>query len=219
MKKIMIVLLMAASMTMSSCGSFGGMSGSPAGTTGTTGNNGTIGGIGVDDAVSVLGNILGNVLGMNKLSESDLYGSWKYSQPGVAFTSDNALAQAGGAVAAQSVKNQLKGYYDKIGIKKSNTQITFKEDKTFSAKILGKSFSGTYTFDSNDGRIVLQSLLINIPCYVERSTTSIGLMVESQKLMQLLQTVAALSGNSTVQGIGEISKQFNGVRLGFEMTK
>lgn len=215
----MIVLLMAASMTMSSCGSFGGMSGSPAGTTGTTGNNGTIGGIGVDDAVSVLGNILGNVLGMNKLSESDLYGSWKYSQPGVAFTSDNALAQAGGAVAAQSVKNQLKGYYDKIGIKKSNTQITFKEDKTFSAKILGKSFSGTYTFDSNDGRIVLQSLLINIPCYVERSTTSIGLMVESQKLMQLLQTVAALSGNSTVQGIGEISKQFNGVRLGFEMTK
>ena len=41
-----------------------------------------------------LGNILGSVLGTDKPSESDLVGAWKYSEPGVAFTSNNLLAKA-----------------------------------------------------------------------------------------------------------------------------
>ena len=122
-------------------------------------------------------------------------------------------------MAAQRVKTQLKEYYDKVGIKSSNTQFTFKEDKTFTAKVDGKSFSGQYTFDPAEGKITLQSLLLTLPCYVERNGNTIGLMVESQRLMQILQTIAQLSGDQSLQAIGEISKQFDGVRLGFELTK
>ena len=189
------------------------------GTSGQTGSSSQTGSTTTNDAISVLGSILGNVLGLNKLTEADLYGTWKYSQPGCAFTSDNALAKAGGAVAAQRVKTQLKEYYDKVGIKSSNTQFTFKEDKTFTAKVDGKSFSGQYTFDPAEGKITLQSLLLTLPCYVERNGNTIGLMVESQRLMQILQTIAQLSGDQSLQAIGEISKQFDGVRLGFELTK
>ena len=205
-------LLVAAGISMSSCGTM---------MTGTNGQSGTqqTGGINTGDAVSVLESILGNVLGLNKLIEADLYGTWKYSQPGCAFTSDNALAKAGGAVAAQRVKTQLKEYYDKVGIKSSNTQFTFKEDKTFTAKVDGKSFSGQYVFDPAEGKLTLQSLLLTVPCYVERSGNTIGIMVESQRLMQILQTIAQLSGDQSLQAIGEISKNFDGVRLGFEMTK
>ena len=205
-------LLVAAGISMSSCGTM---------MTGTNGQSGTqqTGGINTGDAVSVLESILGNVLGLNKLTEADLYGTWKYSQPGCAFTSDNALAKAGGAVAAQRVKTQLKEYYDKVGIKSSNTQFTFKEDKTFTAKVDGKSFSGQYVFDPAEGKLTLQSLLLTVPCYVERSGNTIGIMVESQRLMQILQTIAQLSGDQSLQAIGEISKNFDGVRLGFEMTK
>lgn len=213
MRKTMIFsLLVAAGISMSSCGTM---------MTGTNGQSGTqqTGGINTGDAVSVLESILGNVLGLNKLTEADLYGTWKYSQPGCAFTSDNALAKAGGAVAAQRVKTQLKEYYDKVGIKSSNTQFTFKEDKTFTAKVDGKSFSGQYVFDPAEGKLTLQSLLLTVPCYVERSGNTIGIMVESQRLMQILQTIAQLSGDQSLQAIGEISKNFEGVRLGFEMTK
>lgn len=215
MKKTMIIcLLIAAGMSLNSCGTM--MTGAGSGTEGTTqtGSETT-----TNDAISVLGSILGNVLGLNKLTEADLYGTWKYSQPGCAFTSDNALAKAGGAVAAQRVKAQLKEYYDKVGIKSSNTQFTFKEDKTFTAKVDGKSFSGQYTFSPDEGKITLQSLLLTVPCYVERNANTIGLMVESQRLMQILQTIAQLSGDQSLQAIGEISKNFDGVRLGFEMTK
>lgn len=42
---------------------------------------------------------------------------------------------------------------------------------------------------------------------------------ESKKILTLLQTVSAISGNTTLSTIGDISKQFNGVRLGFAMKK
>ena len=214
MKKTLILAMAFIAITFASCGTMA------TGTNGQTTNGGNPQtGINTGDAVSILESILGNVLGLNKLTEADLYGTWKYSQPGCAFTSDNALAKAGGAVAAQRVKNQLQEYYSKVGIKSSNTQFTFKEDKTFSAKIDGKSFSGQYTFDPADGRLTLQSLLLTLPCYVERSGNTIGILVESQRLMQLLQTIGQLSGNQSLQAIGELSKNFDGVRLGFEMTK
>lgn len=214
MKKTLILAMAFMAITFASCGTMA------TGTNGQTNNGGNPQtGINTGDAVSILESILGNVLGLNKLTEADLYGTWKYSQPGCAFTSDNALAKAGGAVAAQRVKNQLQEYYSKVGIKSSNTQFTFKEDKTFSAKIDGKSFSGQYTFDPADGRLTLQSLLLTLPCYVERSGNTIGILVESQRLMQLLQTIGQLSGNQSLQAIGELSKNFDGVRLGFEMTK
>ncbi|MDD4534325.1 MAG: DUF4923 family protein, partial [Prevotella sp.] len=34
-----------------------------------------------------------------------------------------------------------------------------------------------------------------------------------------LQTVSALSGNTTLSTIGDISQNFDGVRLGFDMAK
>ena len=213
MRKITLIAVAAIFLSLTSCGTM------MSGTSGQTGSSSQTGSTTTNDAISVLGSILGNVLGLNKLTEADLYGTWKYSQPGCAFTSDNALAKAGGAVAAQRVKTQLKEYYDKVGIKSSNTQFTFKEDKTFTAKVDGKSFSGQYTFDPAEGKITLQSLLLTLPCYVERNGNTIGLMVESQRLMQILQTIAQLSGDQSLQAIGEISKQFDGVRLGFELTK
>lgn len=40
---------------------------------------------------------------------------------------------------------------------------------------------------------------------------------ESKKLLTLIQTLSAMSGNTTIASIGEISKNYDGVRLGFDM--
>ena len=71
---------------------------------GTLGNQGGI--LSGIDGTSILGNVLGSVLGLNKISQESLVGTWKYSGPGCAFTSDNLLAQAGGEVASQKIKWQ-----------------------------------------------------------------------------------------------------------------
>ena len=179
-------------------------------------NSGILSGV---DTTSALGNIIGSVLGVNRVSEANLVGTWKYTAPGCAFTSDNLLAKAGGEVAAQKIKSQLLPYYQSLGIAGGNTLFTFKEDKTFSGKLAGKAISGTYTYDPQTGAINLKTLLLSMNGYVTLTTKGISLLFESQKILSVMQTLGALSGNSTIGTISEISKNYDGVRVGFELSR
>ena len=143
----------------------------------------------------------------------------KYEGPGCAFTSENLLAKAGGEVAATKVEQELTPYFQKVGITAQNTYVTFNEDKTFQACISGKTFSGTWTLEEATAKVTMKTLLLTINCYAKREYRGIALLFESKKLLNVLQVMAALSGNDTVQKVGELSKNYDGIRLGFDMKK
>ena len=164
-------------------------------------------------------NTITSVIGLDKVSAQNLIGSWTYSGPGCAFTSENLLAKAGGEVAAAQIEEKVKQYYQQVGISASNTQITFKQDGTFSSKIAGTNFSGTYTFDESSQQIKLKGMLLSINCYTKREINGISILFEAKKLLTVLQTMSALSGNSNLQTIGDLSKQYDGVRVGFDMKR
>ena len=44
-------------------------------------------------------------------------------------------------------------------------------------------------------------------------------LMESKTLLTIFQMVAAISGNNTIKMIGNISKNYDGIRIGFEMAK
>jgi len=164
-------------------------------------------------------NAITSVIGLDKVSAQNLIGSWTYNGPGCAFTSENLLAKAGGEVAAAQIEEKIKPYYQQVGISASNTQITFNQDGTFSSKIAGTNFSGTYTFDEASQQIKLKGLLLSINCYTKREINGISILFEAKKLLTVLQTMSALSGNANLQTIGDLSKQYDGVRVGFDMKK
>lgn len=167
-------------------------------------------------AGAAIGNVIASVLGLNKLTRQDIIGAWTYSGPGCAFTSDQLLAQAGGEVAAAEIKAKIEPTYQKLGIKASNTAITFSDDGTFTAMIGGKKLSGNYTFSETDYKITLQTMLLSLNCYAKKNLNGISLLFESSKLLTLLQTMSALSGNASLQTVGELSKNYDGLRLGFD---
>ena len=164
-------------------------------------------------------NAITSVIGLDKVSTQNLIGTWTYSGPGCAFTSENLLAKAGGEVAAAQIEEKVKPYYDQVGISASNTQITFKQDGSFSAKIAGTNFSGTYTFDEASQQIKLKGLLLSINCYAKREINGISILFEAKKLLTVLQTMSALSGRADLQTISDLSKQYDGVRVGFDMKR
>ena len=129
------------------------------------------------------------------------------------------MAKAGGEIVATQIEEKLSAEYAKLGFKKSNTYITFNEDGTFSGKVDGKSLSGNWTFDENSQALKLSGLLLSLNGYATRNASGISILFESKKILTLLQTVAALSGNSTLSTIGDISKNYDGVRVGFDMAK
>lgn len=166
-----------------------------------------------------VGNIFTSVIGLDKVSEKGLIGTWKYNGPGVAFTSENLLAKAGGEVAATKIEQELTPYFQQAGISAQNTSVVFNEDKTFRATIAGKSFSGTWSFDEAQAKVTLQGLLLSVNCYAKREYGGIALLFESKRLLQVLQVLATLSGNQTAQKVGDLSKNYDGIRLGFDMKK
>jgi hypothetical protein len=164
-------------------------------------------------------NAITSVIGLDKVSAQNLIGTWKYSAPGCAFTSENLLAKAGGEVAAVQIEEKLLPYYQQVGLSSGNTYITFNQDGTFSSKIAGTNFSGNYTFDEKSQQIKLKGMLLSINCYTKRELNGISILFEGKKLLSVLQTMAALSGRTDIQAIGEISKQYDGVRVGFDMKR
>ena len=83
-----------------------------------------------------------------------------------------------------------------------------------------KAWNGTYTYNPTDASLQLKGLLINLNGYVVRNGLSgISVLFESKKVLTLFQTMAAVSGNSTAQVVGDISKNYDGVRVGFDLKK
>ena len=169
---------------------------------------------------SIINGILNNVIGSGTFSKQDLCAhTWKYSKPGCAFTSENLLAQAGGEIAANKVEEKLGEYYSKFGFSGSNTYFTFKTDGTFAAKIDGKSWQGNYTFDEKTHAIQMKGLILSMSGYATKTTNGISLLFDQKKLLNLIKTIGSLKGNSTLSAIGTIANNYDGMRVGFEMTK
>ena len=211
MKKMMMAVV--AALMLQGCGMTnpGVNGGSQMGGTTTNNSGSSIGS-------NALGGLLDLVVGSVKLSQADIIGTWSYVEPACAFTSENLLAKAGGSVAAKTVNEKLLPVYKSLHISSGNTQLTFNENGQFTGKIGGFPMSGTYTFDAANGLVKMKSLT-TFTAHLTRSTRGMNFTFESKKILTLLQTVSALSGNTTLSTIGDISKQFNGVRLGFAMKK
>ena len=169
---------------------------------------------------SIINGILNNVIGSGTFSKQDLCAhTWKYSKPGCAFTSENLLAKAGGEIAANKVEEKLGEYYSKFGFSGSNTYFTFKTDGTFAAKIDGKSWQGNYTFDEKTHAIQMKGLILSMSGYATKTTNGISLLFDQTKLLNLIKTMGALKGSSTLSAIGTIANNYDGMRVGFEMSK
>lgn len=169
---------------------------------------------------SIINGILNNVIGSGTFSKQDLCAhTWKYSKPGCAFTSENLLAKAGGEIAANKVEEKLGEYYSKFGFSGSNTYFTFKTDGTFAAKIDGKSWQGNYTFDEKTHAIHMKGLILSMSGYATKTANGISLLFDQKKLLNLIKTIGSLKGNSTLSALGTIANNYDGMRVGFEMTK
>lgn len=209
MKKIQLSIIALTTMLATSCGL-----GTPGTTTNTTTNvlgevlSGVINGGGA--------NAIASIIGATTVNQQSLQRTWQYSSPGCAFTSEKLLAKAGGEVVAANIKQKLLPTYQKLGLSSSNTYVTFLQDMTFKAAFGGREFSGTYTYDESSSKVVLKSLLFNFTCYAKKNADGIGLLFDASKLLTMLQMASAVSSNSTLQTVSDLSKNYDGLRLGFD---
>ena len=207
MKKTSLTLFAAVILMMSSCMTTG------MGTTSTTGSNGNVWG-------NVLGAVLGQVLlgGMN-FDQSSLLGNWNYNAPSAAFTTQQALTKAGGSATINNIASSLASNYSNIGISRNNTSFSFLDGNKFSAKVNGIPFSGTYTYNPQNGEIALKTATETIKGNVTKTEKGMGLMFDATQMTNILQKEGKVSNTAAVQAVSKLAKSANGARVGFELTK
>ena len=207
MKKTILTLFAAMILVLSGCMTTG---------LGTATNTGTTNGV----LGSVLGSVLTNVLfGGLTLDQSSLLGNWNYSAPSAAFTTEQALTKAGGNAAVSNLASSLASNYSNIGINRSNTSFSFLAGNKFSAKVNGIPFSGTYTYNTQNGEIALKTASETIKGNVTKTAKGMGLMFDATQMTNILQKEGKVSNTAAVQAVSKLAKSANGARVGFELTK
>jgi len=207
MKKVSLTLLVAVTVMLSSCYSTG------LGTTSNTNSTSSV-------LTSVLGAVLGQVLlGGSTYDQAGILGTWFYNAPSTAFTTQQALTKAGGSTKVANMSSSLASNYNNIGINRNNTSFTFMEGNKFSAKVNGIPFSGTYTYNAQNGEIALKTATETIKGNVTRTEKGMGLMFDSQQMTNLLQKEGKVSNTAAVQAVSKLAKSADGARVGFELTK
>ena len=169
-------------------------------------------------AGSAVGDVVGGLLTQSDITVAQMAGTWTATGAAVTFQSDNALKKAGGAAAAGAIESKLNPYYQKYGL--IGSTLTVDSQGAFSLKTKGITLKGTVTKRS-DGNFDFAFTpfgnvkLGTIKAYVEKPVSGLDVMFDASKLMNIVSTVAGITGNSLASTLGNVLKSYDGMCVGF----
>ncbi len=177
---------------------------------------------GLSSILGTLGQTIQNATASTSFSLDDLVGTWNYSSPAVSFDSSDALKNIGGAAVSTQIEKKLATYYKKLYL--NNVTLTVDSSYNFTMKLKWGSLSGTVTKGDSDGTLVFNfsASSYNIGSINSRATKSgnqLNITFDAEKLMSLVQTVSKLTSNSTVSTVSNLLSSYDGIYIGFKMTK
>ncbi|MDE6164144.1 MAG: DUF4923 family protein [Muribaculaceae bacterium] len=178
----------------------------------------------VSDILSKLGTVANNVLGSGKVTIADLEGNGTYVEPAVEFKSDNLLKKAGGSVASTTIVDKLRPYYSTVGL--DNMTLAVDSAATFKMALKKISFSGEIVRGENDGEFVFKFKAIgkisagSLNAYISKTATGqIKVTFDVSKLISLVNTIASVTGNSSMKSVSSILNSYDGLTAGFVLKK
>lgn len=180
--------------------------------------------IGGGDGSTALSGLKGAVEGMiakSDLTAADLVGDYKYSAPAVSLQSDNALQKLGGSAATGVIVDKLAPYYQKAGL--TSMTATFREDGTCEFKVKRATVTGTYERNESGDftfnfKAVKKIPLGKMNAHVEKIGKKLTLTFDASKLIKLVNAVASVSGQSSLQAAAKMLNSYDGLYAGFELT-
>lgn len=173
-------------------------------------------------AGGAIGNIVEGIFTKSDLTVADIAGQWTANGSAVTFQSDNMLKKAGGIAAAGAVESKLDEYYKKYGL--NNVVFTVNNDSTFSLALKKISLKGTISV-KDKGVFTLKFTafgtmsLGSMDAYVEKTGKNLNLMFDADKIKSIISLAATLSGSKLASTADKLLQQYDGICMGFKMTK
>lgn len=172
----------------------------------------------LNSILSKVESVVNSVTGSS--TATSVEGTWSYTGPAVDLESDNVLTNVAGTAASSTLESQLSEQLEKVGITEGKMTFTFNADSTFTATVSSKNVSGTYTYDSSAEEMKLKfSKVVNITAQVNLTSTQLDLLFSADKLLTVISAISSKTSSSTLSTISSLASNYDGVNLGFELTK
>ena len=167
-----------------------------------------------------------NTLTGNVIKFSDLQGNWNYVEPACKMTSEDMLAEAGGALMSSALEKKITTVYTKVGIVPGKFSYTFNSDSTFTNVIGKKTLKGTYSLDEKNRVLVLNYTLGNAftmkrtEVQLAKSGDQVSMLFNVDGLMKFVKVLSSMVKKSdTSSTLSSLLEGYDGMLLGFEMKK
>ena len=169
----------------------------------------------------VAANLLGNLLGTTTVSEKSLIGTWTYSQPCVAFESENVLATIGSSVVSSKAETTLKNGLTKIGFSSGKVVMTLNEDKTGSITYNGKAVKVNWGVDGTNLKLTFPLINKSVTMNTKIEGGELQVAMKADKLLTLANAITSKAStvSSSLGTLNTLTKNVKGMYMGLQFTK
>ena len=172
------------------------------------------------DLGGTIGNMIEGVFSSSNITVADMEGEWTSTGPAVCFQGDGFLQKAGGIAAASAIESKLAPYYQQYGLNNAKLTIDNSGNFTLSCKMIKLNGTitqqqsaqpGVFTFNFTVGGMKLAG----VTTYVQKTSTSMDVMFDATKLINLLSSIANYTGIQTVKTVTSLLDSYDGLCVGF----
>ncbi|MDE5935348.1 MAG: DUF4923 family protein, partial [Muribaculaceae bacterium] len=129
-----------------------------------------------------------------------------------------------GSVASTTIVDKLRPYYSTVGL--DNMTLAVDSAATFKMALKKISFSGEIVRGENDGEFIFNFKAMgkinagSLNAYISKTATGqIKVTFDVSKLISLVNTIASVTGNSSMKSVSSILNSYDGLTAGFVLKK
>ena len=170
---------------------------------------------------NVAADLVGNLLGTAEVTEKTLVGTWSYSQPCVAFESENVLATLGSSVVSTKVEKTMQNGLTKVGFTSGKVVMTLNENKTGTIQYNGKPVNINWAVEGTNLKLTFPIVNKGVTMNVKQTGGELQVAMKSDKLLTLLNAITEKAGtvNSSLGTLNTLTKNVKGMYMGLKFTK
>ena len=170
---------------------------------------------------NVAADLVGNLLGTAEVTEKTLVGTWSYSQPCVAFESENVRATLGSSVVSTKVEKTMQNGLTKVGFTSGKVVMTLNEDKTGTIQYNGKPVNINWAVEGTNLKLTFPIVNKGVTMNVKQTGGELQVAMKSDKLLTLLNAITEKAGtvNGSLGTLNTLTKNVKGMYMGLKFTK
>lgn len=150
----------------------------------------------------------------------NIEGSWKYSGVAVKMESDDVLKRAAASVAAIAAEEKLNEQLARFGIDFNSLVFTFFKDGKLEIGVGARQIPAEYVFSSDKKVITLMlTKKLKVDADVQNNIDALSLLFDADKLLKVAEFISKKASNTTIKGIAEMAKSYDGMKMGFQLER